>query len=358
MMQTIPSKWLRTKAALTAVVSLALFSGHAQAATDAALPAHDIELAAHYMTALAKKPLPAELGGAGWGMSSRPVLRPSAIVARAAGMAKAADIRCTADNSICIRAGNYTEDVCAAIDVSAQKAGLDAHFFARLLWQESLFEPSAVSPVGAQGIAQFMPSTAQMVGLDDPYNPAKAILASARYLRKLQDGFGNLGLAAVAYNGGESRAANFISGQSGLPYETRNYVQVITGHDALSWRENRVSKPDMRLAGDLPFRQACVQLASGRGIKSFAPPAATVRNWGVIVATHPQRGMAQSYASRLQKQMRPILGGGQVIVHRKRLTGGAKPVYTAQVGYDSRNEANAFCTRLKSLGGRCIVLRN
>lgn len=340
------------------VSGVMLGAGHARAQTGPEAIGHDLELAAHYMTALARKPLPVGLGGPGWGSNSRPLARPSSILVRAAGRAKAAEVRCTADDSICIRAENYTEDVCAAIDISAGKAGLDAHFFARLLWQESLFEPSAISPVGAQGIAQFMPSTAQMVGLDDPYNPAKAILASALYLRKLQDGFGNMGLAAIAYNGGENRAANFISGQGGLPHETRNYVQVITGHDALSWRENRVASPDLRLAGDLPFRQACVQLASGRGIRSFAPPAATIRNWGVIVATHPQRGMAQSYATRLQKQMRPILGGQQVVVHRKRLGGASRPVYTAQVGYDSRNEANAFCTRLKGLGGRCIVLKN
>src|SRR5699024_3142965 len=115
-------------------------------------------------------------------LATPPAPRPGGIAAKAAaGDLKSDDmIRCTGDGSLCIRAATYTEDVCTAIDHSASEAGIDPHFLARLLWQESLFEPAAISPVGAQGIAQFMPSTATMVGLDDPWNPAKAIQASAR----------------------------------------------------------------------------------------------------------------------------------------------------------------------------------
>ena len=117
---------------------------------------------------------------------------------------KSDKIRCTDDGVTCISVVNYVPDVCSAIERAAGRHRLDPHFFARLLWKESLFEPGAISPVGAQGIAQFMPGTAVMVGLDDPFNPAKAIEVSARYLRKLTDDFGNIGLAAVAYNGGET----------------------------------------------------------------------------------------------------------------------------------------------------------
>jgi hypothetical protein len=130
---------------------------------------------------------------------------------------------------------------------------LDPHFFARLLWKESLFEPGAISPVGAQGIAQFMPGTAAMVGLDDPFNPAKAIEASARYLKQLSDGFGNLGLAAVAYNGGENRAARFKAQGGNLPWETQDYVQAITGKDAWVWRDNPPEALDIRLDKERSF---------------------------------------------------------------------------------------------------------
>lgn len=284
--------------------------------------------------------------------ATRPLPRPA--------RAPASDtVRCTADNRLCIRAAHYTADVCAAIDTAATEAGIDPHFLARLLWRESLFEPSARSPVGAQGIAQFMPGTAQMVGLDDPYNPAKAIHASAHYLRRLSDGFGNIGLAAVAYNGGENRAANFKAGrQQRLPFETQDYVIAITGHDALSWRDAPPATVDLRLAGETPFRDACMTLASARGgIRSFATPS-RAWPWGVIVASHPQRAGADRQVAQLNRQLRPILGGRPVEVLRKRMSGSGRTVYTAQVGYDSRSDAMAFCNRLKAVGGRCIVLRN
>lgn len=319
---------------------------------------------AAFLTAGAALPVPRELASsaaalAALGRASAatpPLPRPATIAARAGSADN--NLRCTGDGRSCIRAAHYTEDVCTAIEDAASRAGIDPHFFTRLLWQESRFEPAARSPVGAQGIAQFMPGTAAMVGLDDPWNPAKAIDASARYLRQLRDGFGNLGLAAIAYNGGEARAASFKSGAGGLPWETRAYVQIITGHDALTWRDQPPASLDLRLSGETPFREACITLAAGRGIKSFTPPPSPVLAWGAIVASHPHQSMARSYAQQLERRLRPLLGGQAITVHRKRLTAGGRPVYTAQVGYETRQGADAFCTRLKQVGGRCIVLKN
>lgn len=265
--------------------------------------------------------------------------------------------RCTDDGKYCISVANYVPDVCTAIERAARHNGLDPNFFARLLWKESLFEPSAVSPVGAMGIAQFMPGTAQIVGLDDPFNPAKAIAASARYLRSLSDGFGNIGLAAVAYNGGENRAARFISQGGRLPWETQDYVQAITGLSAASWRDNPPKETDLRLDKTRPFLPACIDLAASRKLREFTTPD-RVWPWGVIVATHPSQSGAASQVSRLNKTLRPILGGKRVSYVRRKVSGGARRVYTAQIGYSSRNEAAAFCTRLRSFGGRCIVLKN
>ena len=107
---------------------------------------------------------------------------------------------------------------------------------ARLIWKESLFDPGAVSPKGAQGIAQFMPGTAKLRGLDDPFDPPKALAASAAYLAELRQGFGNLGLAAAAYNAGEERVRKWLARQVGLPYETQDYVLSITGHSHEEWK--------------------------------------------------------------------------------------------------------------------------
>lgn len=267
------------------------------------------------------------------------------------------DTRCTADGVHCIAVKTYVADVCTTIERAATDKGLDPHFLARLLWKESLFEPSALSPKGAQGIAQFMPGTAQIVGLDDPFNPAKAIFAAAGYLRRLSDGFGNIGLAAVAYNGGEGRAQTFVAKGGMLPFETQDYVEAITGHNALDWRNNPPKTVDLRLSGSTPFRDACVTLAAKRTLKEFRTPERSWP-WGVILASHPQQSGAARQVSTLNRQLRPILGGKRVNYVRKRLRGAPKPVYTAQIGYENRKQAAAFCVRLRQLGGKCIVLRN
>ncbi|MFC3630128.1 lytic transglycosylase domain-containing protein [Paracoccus angustae] len=268
-------------------------------------------------------------------------------------------VRCTDDGRRCIRLDHYVADVCMLIEQSALEHRLDPNFLARLLWKESRFEPGAVSPVGALGIAQFMPGTAELYDLKDPFNPAQAIAKSAWYLRHLTDAFGNIGLAAVAYNGGENRAARFVGQNGGLPYETQDYVAAITGFEALRWRDNPPPVSDLKLAldPDLAFRPACEKLAGERKLREFMVQP-KVFPWGVIVASHPSQSGASRQVARLNRSLRPILGDKQVGYVRKRLTGMPRAVYTAQIGWDSKAEAAAFCNRFKQLGGRCIVLRN
>lgn len=265
--------------------------------------------------------------------------------------------RCTIDQRSCITVASYVSDVCRTIEKAAGENRLDPNFLARLLWKESMFEPEAVSPVGALGIAQFMPETARIRKLDDPLNPAKAIHASADYLRYLIDGFGNMGLAAVAYNGGEARALRFYNGGQVLPYETQDYVEAITGHNAWKWRDDPPAEIDIRLSKEQGFRDACIKLAGNRSLKEFSTKQ-RVWPWGVILASHPKQSGAQSQVNRLNRQLRPILGGKRVSYVRKKLTGTGRRVYTAQIGYSSRGEANAFCSQFRALGGRCIVLKN
>src|ERR1700739_459536 len=116
------------------------------------------------------------------------------------------------------------EDICRAIEQDAAENELPVEFFARVIWQESRFNASAVSPKGAQGIAQFMPRTADFRGLADPFDPIAALHHAASYLSDLRKQFGNLGLAAAGYNAGPGRVSAWLSRQSDLPSETRNYV--------------------------------------------------------------------------------------------------------------------------------------
>ena len=269
------------------------------------------------------------------------------------------DLRCTDDGRDCIQLDTYAADVCKLIERNARDHDLDPNFLARLLWKESRFEPGAVSPVGALGIAQFMPGTAELYDLHDPFNPAQAIRRSAWYLRYLTNSFGNIGLAAVAYNGGENRAARFIGMTGSLPYETQDYVYSITGFDAPRWRDNPPAASELKLdlQHDMGFRAACEKLAGDRKLREFITQP-RVFPWGVIVASHPNQSGAAQQVARLNRTLRPILGDKRVGYVRKRITGMARPVFTAQVGYNSQSEANAFCLQLRRAGGRCIVLRN
>src|SRR5262245_6472936 len=133
------------------------------------------------------------------------------------------------------RAGNVDvrESLCLMIESAARAQNLPLEFFARVIWQESRFQADVVGPRTrsgdrAQGIAQFMPRTAAERGLLDPFDPVQALPKSAEFLRELADQFGNLGLAAAAYNAGPGRLREFLSGRRPLPAETRHYVLAIT----------------------------------------------------------------------------------------------------------------------------------
>jgi soluble lytic murein transglycosylase-like protein len=135
---------------------------------------------------------------------------------------------------------NTQNSICPVIEAAAKANWLPVEFFARLIWQESRFKPDEVGPVTrsgerAQGIAQFMPSTAVERQLYEPFNPVEALPKSGQFLAELRDEFGNLGLATAAYNAGPQRVRDFLAGTRDLPVETRNYVHVITGRPVEDW---------------------------------------------------------------------------------------------------------------------------
>ena len=130
--------------------------------------------------------------------------------------------------------------ICPMLESVALSNGLPLDFLVRVIWQESHFRPDVLGPITsdgqrAQGIAQFMPGTAAERGLLDPFNPVEALPKSGAFLAELRDEFGNLGLAAAAYNAGPQRVRDFLAGSRDLPAETRNYVLAITGHPVEDW---------------------------------------------------------------------------------------------------------------------------
>ena len=299
---------------------------------------------------------PARPRGAGDRGASGP--RPSWFAALAPASAADTAVRCTADGAACIRLASYIPDVCGAIETAARRNGLDPAFFVRLIWKESLFDAAAVSPAGALGIAQFMPGTAQLRGLDDPFNPAEALRSAALYLADLSRGYGNIGLAAVAYNGGEARAERFIADEGGLPAETRAYVQAITGHSAEAWRDAPPAKVDLALAGEAGFQAACVAQAADRTLREFRS-APQLRPWAVIVASNRDRDGAERQAGRLRNRFAAVLAGedGELRLRPRPRHGRAGSTWrrSAATAAPRPTPSAAGCGRS---GGDCMVLRN
>jgi hypothetical protein len=148
------------------------------------------------------------------------------------------------------------QEVCDTLAKAAQSNDLPVPFFIRLLFQESGFKPDVVSHAGAQGVAQFMPETSADMGLDNPFDPLQAIPASARLLRNLFQQFGNLGLAAAAYNAGPRRIHEWLTKKGKLPQETQGYVKIVTGRPAETWKVAAAGNPNMRLPRRAPCQEA------------------------------------------------------------------------------------------------------
>lgn len=259
---------------------------------------------------------------------------------------------------------------CDLIETAAAENGLPVDYFTRLIWRESSFRSEVVSPVGAQGIAQFMPGTAAERGLSDPFDPLQAIPASAQLLRSLAGRFGNLGLAAAAYNSGPRRVADWLAGSGGLPQETRNYVAVITGRTAEEWRS---LVPGSSEAAD-PTANTETTEEAGQNCRAVlaalnAPVPTTValrapqvdvewQPWGVQVAANFSQDRAMASYRSLQERFPLLANRDPLIVRLRNLSLGTRPMVHIRVPAPTREAANGLCQQLRDKGAACVVLKN
>lgn len=248
------------------------------------------------------------------------------------------------------------EQVCQLLESAATKHDVPSGFFTRLIWKESRFDHLAVSPVGAQGIAQFMPATARERGLADPFDYSQAIPASASLLADLRREFGNWGLAAAAYNAGSGRVRGWLNRGGFLPLETESYVLDITG----TYADDFIGAPlkDMQpLDKELDFLSACKRLPI-IPTRMIAQAKIKPQPWGIQVAGNFKRNVVVAQWGRLRKQYKNIIGNKEPHISRQRSAMGKRGVYAVRIGADSRAEADNICNKLRSSGGACIVTRN
>lgn len=107
----------------------------------------------------------------------------------------------------------------------AQRHQIDPTLFEALIWQESRWDPLAMSPKGAIGLTQLMPGTARDLGVD-PLDPVANLNGGAQYLKKMLDSFdGDVTMALAAYNAGPMRVRQY---RAVPPFvETQAYITSI-----------------------------------------------------------------------------------------------------------------------------------
>jgi hypothetical protein len=260
------------------------------------------------------------------------------------------------------------EALCRLIETAARAHAVPADFLTNLIWRESSFRTGAVSRAGAQGVAQFMPGTAAERGLADPFDPEQAIPHAARLIADHRARFGNLGLAAAAYNAGAGRVDKWLAKETGLPAETRNFVVAVTGRSADDWAalpkgatmDAAPHDPPPRSCGTIVATLRRPGAAAERMTEEAAPsPDAPFAPWGVQLAGNFSKERALASFGRARQQYAGVIGDAHPMIIGTRLRSrGTRTFYRVRLPADSRQEADAVCRKIRSSGGACVVLRS
>jgi hypothetical protein len=261
------------------------------------------------------------------------------------------------------------EAMCLMIEAAARANDLPLEFFARVIWQESRFQSDAVGPLTrsgqrAQGIAQFMPGTANERRLLDPFDPVQALPKSAEFLSELRSQFGNLGLAAAAYNAGPRRVQEWLAGTGPMPQETRHYVSVITGATVEEWQAaGRGGQISNRAVAHTSCQDlmALLKRAPNYFVTRLEQSVelGAAQPWGVQLAGGFNRDLAMAMYSRAVSRLRGVIGDQTPsLLSTQNHHRGMRPFYQVRIGADTRPAADDLCNRIRRAGGACFVLRN
>ena len=250
-------------------------------------------------------------------------------------------------------AGTIAGTVCPLVESAAQANHIPVALLTRLIWTESRFQAHVISPKGAQGIAQFMPGTAAERGLVDPFDPEQAIPKAARLVADLTQRFGNLGLAAAAYNAGSNRVADWLAGSASLPGETEAYVIALTGLGAEDWaRGHTAAKPALADDGQSCAEVTAALRTEGNTIEGPLAP------WGVQLAGNFSKAIALASFERAEQHYRGLLGDVRpMILGGVMRSRGWRPFYRIMLPEASRGDADRACAAIMRIGGACVPVR-
>ena len=235
----------------------------------------------------------------------------------------------------------------------AEANDLPVSFFTNLIQQESGFKSHVVSSAGAQGIAQFMPRTAAAYGLTNPFDPIRSLMVSGEFLNELLEQFGNVGLAAAAYNAGPGRVLKWMAKRGQLPAETRNYVQVITGRPAEHWARSRHQTDELKL----PAHARCPGMPA---IEVHAPEGAPFPAEAVTAASisaPAKKSFVLAAVSLRKKVVVSLRKGGMRMAQKRGVRVAQKSESRSKSGARKKNDARTQFA-VKSILARPKPVRN
>jgi D-alanyl-D-alanine carboxypeptidase len=241
-----------------------------------------------------------------------------------------------------------------------------------------------VSRAGAMGLMQVMPSTYEELrvkhGLgSDPFEPHDNIMAGTAYLREMYEKFGSPGFLA-AYNAGPGRYGEYLTGDRGLPSETRNYVAMISPQITGAEPNRRVADtmyaaipapnvPDRTVIAATiappqtrPVVTASVVPTPTAPLQAAKPaPAAPVRlasapagDWGIQVGAFRSPTESNKAVEEARRAVPDLLTPARVAVMEVNTPAGR--LYRARLIGVSSASADRACARLSSQGSACMTV--
>jgi len=175
--------------------------------------------------------------------------------------------------------------------------------------------------------------------------PTDFFAKSAKFLRDLRREFGNLGLAAAAYNAGSGRVRDWLAGRRALPRETTAYVRIVTGYSPEQWAGPSAGMGEMKSEKPVPCGEIAAFIAR-------APPPASKPTpvWGVELVGGPTDETALAAYRRVEQKYPSILVGRQAYVVHHGLGRGSMGWAHVHVGADDRPSAEKLCADLRGAG--------
>ena len=237
------------------------------------------------------------------------------------------------------------QSVCLLLESAARANGLPVEFFARLIWRESRFRATAIGPSTrsrkhALGIAQFMPATAAERNLLDPFNPVEALPKAAEFLKELRGQFGNLGLAAAAYNAGPGRVRAWMAGTASMPAQTRAYVEAVTGNSVDKWAAGRDVEVKTESGVSCETLMAKLKQPPTTFMTALQQHIVTgaIQPWGAILGANRSRQEILDRYAELQRRFATVLAGRDPILLER--GSGSLPRYQVRVGAEFAGGCN------------------